>query len=1016
MREKLPQALEALDKIKHEYRRFYDESMDETRSFDSGMRALLGEIDELICLRLDLGRGPAEAPDAAEGEAEAATDEAAQDGDEEDREEEQAVVYDDEEQTVGEEYDYVTLQNQRRLYVQDVKHPEHAHDLVGILVIPHKTEEEIAEEKRLKEEAEAEAAAIAAAAAEAGEAEAEPEPATEEGEEENEGEKKPKFVADAMVSPQNPFSAWGNEPLLEILEIPVSSLVAIRRTQRRALLEFKSEQDADVLQDTEAVVKEEQETLTVQLDERLRLWAPRPGRAEMDVYEVRDTQLHQHQSKKDRHVGALSMRAALQQTHFSGLLADAELALKAHSKAQQVRIKALEMATNTSQLSNYERLAKLNDFEFREGAKARQLAMVEYANESLHGLKKMNRQFVDHCYLFEELGGPAGKGGTYNPEEITEYRKHLDLLDADASERTVEWIKYAEDTLERHGESAQEELNKFYEAMKNVETDISLLEAVDKEVRTCSLMQQQHISSHDTLVEALEARIVSLEALCAGSAHSVAGGPKDEHGEHTADDHEDEAFQEDPASIRILQTLYSIRWRILDRVVFMQCLQSKLEFEPMSLLPPHTPPQEPCPDALKEEESLAALRQLVWPTMGEDAEGGAEAAEEAKTELPPRFSKLSPTEERPSVKDGAPANLQEAIDKIQAKQKAALEELVAKYFAELGEREITRKQGDPACTADRFIPVDVEAFNEKNAKRLAELHAAVLETQKVKVRHLRSVVARISTAMGKVPAAMMQNISERALQRAKAQRQLIQDSFEEDKKAWQAVREDHTIKLKPSLGNSNARAELDALCAAEEARNANALAITDNAMFHSLVVEANESWSMFNEYSFSVQALLALFDTTVQPADLVPTDEDVIAKRKTVLTLMREHAKKEDGSEKGPPPEGKAFHARTFRGLRKGELGAGAMLKEVDQIQKDPSCTAKTVLAVTSDEVSDPIECNDSSNHAAAIKARDRYYNHYRLNFATQVERCVREFWVVKREEQRWRQNWEGLVASLKQS
>ena len=230
------------------------------------------------------------------------------------------------------------------------------------------------------------------------------------------------------------------------------------------------------------------------------------------------------------------------------------------------------------------------------------------------------------------------------------------------------------------------------------------------------------------------------------------------------------------------------------------------------------------------------------------------------------------------------------------------------------------------------------------------------------------------------------------------------------------MREDHTIKLKPSLGNSNARAELDALCAAEEARNANALAIADNAMFHSLVVEANESWSMFNEYSFSVQALLALFDTTVQPADLVPTDEDVIAKRKTVLTLMREHAKKEDGSEKGPPPEGKAFHARTFRGLRKGELGAGAMLKEVDQIQKDPSCTAKTVLAVTSDEVSDPIECNDSSNHAAAIKARDRYYNHYRLNFATQVERCVREFWVVKREEQRWRQNWEGLVASLKQS
>ena len=40
-------------------------------------------------------------------------------------------------------------------------------------------------------------------------------------------------------------------------------------------------------------------------------------------------------------------------------------------RTPQVRIKALENATNTSQLSNYERLAKLNDFEFKDGAKAR---------------------------------------------------------------------------------------------------------------------------------------------------------------------------------------------------------------------------------------------------------------------------------------------------------------------------------------------------------------------------------------------------------------------------------------------------------------------------------------------------------------------------------------------------------------------------------------------------------------------------------------------------------------------
>jgi hypothetical protein len=762
LRAKLPEALEALDKIKAEYRRFYDQSMDETRQFDSGMRALLYGLDHLICTRLDLAREPPKAPTPgpAEGEEKPDADADAEggEGEEGEKEEEAPVVYDDEEQTVGEEYDYVTLSNERRLFTQDNRHPKHAHDLVGILAIPHKTEAEKQEDALLAAEAAEEAAAIAAAAGEEEAPAGEPEEEGEEG-----GEQKAKFVADAMVSPENPFSAWGNEPLLEVLEIPVTSLLAIRRTQRRALLEYKAEQDVDVLQDTEAVVKEEQETLTVQLDERLRLWSPRPGRAEMDVYEVRDTQLHQHQSKKDRHVGALSMRAALQQAQYTGMLAEAERLLKEHGKAQQVRIKALEMATNSSQLSNYERLAKLNDFEFKEGAKARQLAVEDFANEALAGLKKMNRQFLEHCYLFEELGGPAGKGGTYNPEEITEYRKHLDLLDADAAERTSEWIKYGEEVLERHKKRAEEALEQFYAAKHNVETDIGMLEAVDKEVRVCSLLQNQQLSAHDALVEVLDQKIIELEGLCAGATQSTLGSSVLRADVQLADEEEEEEFQHDPLALKILQTLYSIRWRILDRVKFMQCLQSSLELgDPLDLFPPLPPLQDSCPEDMQEDETIAPLRALLWPPAPEEGEEGeaaqaevaAEATEEDKAAAArARFSKADMTDERPAAKDGTPEHFQAAVEEIQRKQKTALEELVAKYFAELGDREITRKEGDPACSADRFIPTDAEGFNEKNAKRLQELHANALETQKNKVRYLRSVVARISTVLGKVAGA-----------------------------------------------------------------------------------------------------------------------------------------------------------------------------------------------------------------------------------------------------------------------
>jgi hypothetical protein len=518
--------------------------------------------------------------------------------------------------------------------------------------------------------------------------------------------------------------------------------------------------------------------------------------------------------------------------------------------------------------------------------------------------------------------------------------------------------------------------------MKNVSTDISLLEAVDKEVRTCSLMQQQLLSSHDALVETLESKIVQLEALCAGTSHSAIGSSSATMKTvQLGDEEEEHDFQENPTSINILQTLYSIRWRILDRTSFMQCLQSQLEIEPLGLLPPPTPPQEACPENLQEVESLVPLRNILWFQPPEEA--GDE--ENKATDPAPRFTKLGKTDERPTTKEDAPANFQAGVDRIQDKQKAALETLVANYFAELGDREITRKEGDPACTTERFIPPDVDAFNEKNAARLAELRTSAMEAQKNKVRYLRSVVARISTVLGKVPSALFLNVAERARRRAKVRRTVIDETFHDDKKAWGAVREEHSVKLKPSLGNSNARQELDDLCAAEETRNQRALEMTDAALYQSLLVEAEESWSMFNEYQWSSEVLLKLLDTTVQPADLVPTDEDVIAKRKTLLTLMREHAKKEDGTEKGPPPEGKAFHPKTFRGLRKGELGAPALFSLVEQLEKDPSFTAKKALAVTSDVLSDPVQCNDSANHATAIKNRDRSYNHFRLNFATQV-------------------------------
>jgi hypothetical protein len=43
--------------------------------------------------------------------------------------------------------------------------------------------------------------------------------------------------------------------------------------------------------------------------------------------------------------------------------------------------------------------------------------------------------------------------------------------------------------------------------------------------------------------------------------------------------------------------------------------------------------------------------------------------------------------------------------------------------------------------------------------------------------------------------------------------------MQEKKSAWMATRETHNQNLKPSLGNENARTELDALCEHEKERH-----------------------------------------------------------------------------------------------------------------------------------------------------------------------------------------------------
>mmetsp|Transcript_4295 Transcript_4295/g.9786 ORF Transcript_4295/g.9786 Transcript_4295/m.9786 type:complete len:86 (-) Transcript_4295:121-378(-) len=84
-------------------------------------------------------------------------------------------------------------------------------------------------------------------------------------------------------------------------------------------------------------------------------------------------------------------------------------------------------------------------------------------------------------------------------------------------------------------------------------------------------------------------------------------------------------------------------------------------------------------------------------------------------------------------------------------------------------------------------------------------------------------------------------------------------------------------------------------------------------------------------------------------------------------------------------------------------------------MEEDAAAGAVTVLAGIDKGMTDPITSNDTPNHAHVIKSRDRVLSQYTQHFALDVENLIRHFSAIKREEQRWYQNWNSLVESLKE-
>ncbi|GAA6098332.1 coiled-coil domain-containing protein 180-like isoform X3 [Tachysurus ichikawai] len=294
---------------------------------------------------------------------------------------------------------------------------------------------------------------------------------------------------------------------VEAALFPKSLIVELQRNVREEFFNHLEERNQEVLNHTVTILEATKEKLKAELDLRLHLHQSRAKRIEMDVHNVRAAELILHQDRVDRHCNGVLQALADLRSDFNSLQ------VTQSKMNENFRTKIFSMEDTLYTATKSDMLVKLRaslQIHLEKHISENQKLQRQFRQNleiRLKGLREANAQLMKHFKLFAE-------GGNFTPEEIEQYRKHLEKMAKCIDSADAALMQDMEGTESKCLDKAKEVISKFEEKLQSLKVDLMFLEKIQRvlkstklQIKSEAMKNNTHKKMIDTVMNELKERV-----------------------------------------------------------------------------------------------------------------------------------------------------------------------------------------------------------------------------------------------------------------------------------------------------------------------------------------------------------------------------------------------------------------------------------------------------------------------------------------------------------------------------
>ncbi|XP_066922739.1 coiled-coil domain-containing protein 180-like [Clytia hemisphaerica] len=796
----------------------------------------------------------------------------------------------------------------------------------------------------------------------------------------------------------------------------------------------------------ESIMMAKIEETNNELDLRLHLHDPRPGRAEKDVHDVRLTELTAHQDRVDQHcAGVLEALESIKRSYQDMSFGHLQENDKFRKSVEELEV-SFTAASNTHELKamQEEVHGKLDQFNEIIRASIRQFRNT--LDTTLNKLRGSNAQFRKSLKIFSV-------GGNFSPEEVDEFRKRLERMASKIDHCEGNVTGELEGLENKRLEVAKENAGKLEDRFKHHLFDMTFIEKIKRWLTNIQVKIKAEVANSNSQGQHLSKMISVFNTKL-----KLIKNPQVDSEKFTAS----EAYE----------TLIPILKEFRSRVIYLNCAIKK---ERVVVVIPTTVDTlvKTTLEKQREKAAMRGARNKRLPLqqkssklggkgkktsnlaqMAQLVQGGAlsaaskqvltatpKTAVASKSPLPPPPSETpssatndggetapsTPAPPKPTTAGysmrrnsgvrtslggkydkkylafGDPSQEPEKSDKhflaLQIKiLQSGLDGLLSSaehYYRQKGTRHPTR----PKVINDTF-----DLCAESVIGRLRKYKTQTESYHNDCIQEFRAQIKLFNGIMIELPSLLMISlVTKHQNMRSNAQKD-ISNTLKSKIEISERLKKEHQTLLRPTLGHPNNKPELDKLKSSEKSRQKESEKSLDdyqklmldciNMSVRSFVIELNEK----------VNTLLSQFDVALTLDEVIIGDPKMKPKAEKELLRENQKQRKQEESEKQNQQQNLSKNEDQF------ETPTPHYWPKLDT-----SSLIESGILKATDFLTIPNSMKQTEAHKAVIKARDEEFQHFLDNQSLEREELKKSCDVIRNENERWKNNWKTSIKKITQ-